>query len=185
MRHDIRHQQEPPPPVALRVATPEDAAKLALIGRATFLESYAGTLPVEDILAHCETQHAPEIYAAWLADPRCRCWLVEASHGAAPVGYFVLAPASVPVKDPDPADLEVKRIYLLHRFQGAGTGRRLMESCTQLARAQGCPRLLLGVYSRNHHALKFYERLGFERVGERTFRVGGSDYYDYVLGRNL
>jgi len=185
MRHDILKQHELPPPVSLRVATPADAVRLAFIGRATFLESYAGTLPVEDILAHCETQHAPEVYAAWLADPRCHCWLVEASHGAAPVGYLVLAPADVPVKLPDPADLEVKRIYLLHRFQRGGTGRRLMEACMQYARAAGCPRLLLGVYSRNDHALKFYERMGFERVGERTFRVGDSDYYDYVLGHDL
>jgi ribosomal protein S18 acetylase RimI-like enzyme len=185
MRHDILKQHDPAPPVSLRVATPEDAARLAFIGRATFLETYAGMLPAADILAHCQTQHAPEAYAAWLVDQRCRCWLVEASHGAAPVGYLVLAPAGVPVKDPDPANLEVTRIYLLHRFQRAGTGRRLMDACMQYARAAGCPRLLLGVYSRNDHALKFYERMGFERVGERSFRVGGSNYHDYVLGHDL
>ena len=185
MRHDILKQPDPVPPVSLRVATPQDAGRLAFVGAATFLETYAGTLPAEDILAHCEVQHAPSIYEAWLADPRSHCWLVEASHGAAPVGYLVLAPASVPVGDPDPSDLEIKRIYLLHRFQRSGAGRRLMEACMRHARVSGCPRLLLGVYSRNDHALKFYERMGFTRVGERTFRVGGSDYYDYILGRDL
>jgi diamine N-acetyltransferase len=185
MRHDILKQHDPVPPMSVRVAVPADAERLALVGRATFLETYAGTLPAEDILAHCEAQHASAVYAGWLADPRSRCWLVEASHGAAPVGYLVLGPAGVPVRDPDPADLEIKRIYLLHRFQRGGAGRRMMEVCMQYARACGSSRLLLGVYSRNDHALKFYERVGFTRVGERTFRVGGSDYYDYILGRDL
>ena len=41
-------------------------SRLALVGRATFLESYANLLPAEDILAHTEQHHAPGVYAAWL-----------------------------------------------------------------------------------------------------------------------
>ena len=182
MRHDI-HRAEAIPPVALRIATVADAELFTLVGRATFLETYAGILGVEDILAHCAAQHAPEVYAAWLADAACRCWLAETSHGRVPVGYLVLAPASVPIRDPDPSDLEVKRLYLLHRFQRSGVGRKLMDQAMQQARRTAARRVLLGVYSRNHHALKFYDRLGFERLGERTFRVGHSDYFDYLLGR--
>jgi len=47
------------------------------------------------------------------------------------VGYLVLGTPDVPVKDPDPNDWEIKRIYLLSRFQGSGNGRRLMEACTK------------------------------------------------------
>jgi ribosomal protein S18 acetylase RimI-like enzyme len=182
-RHDILKQREAPPPVSLRIARREDAPRLAMVGRATFLESYAGTLPVEDIVSHCETKHSPEVYEAWLTDGRSVCWLLEAAHGGAPVGYLVLSTPDVPVKDPDPNDWEIKRIYLLSRFQGSGNGRRMMEACARYAKASGCARLLLGVYSRNDLALKFYARMGFEKVGERMFRVGGSDYYDYILGR--
>ena len=97
----------------------------------------------------------------------------------------MLAPAAVPVPDPQPDDLEIKRIYLLHRFQGAGWGRRLMDAAIERARARGSRRLLLGVYSKNHAALAFYARLGFSRAGERSFRVGASDYYDYLLALPL
>jgi ribosomal protein S18 acetylase RimI-like enzyme len=173
------------PPASQRLASSADAAALALVGSATFLESYAGILPVADILAHCERQHSPALYAQWLADRRNDTWLVEAEAGGAPVGYAVLAPAAVPVADPHPADLEVKRIYLLHRFQGAGWGRRMMDAAAQRARERGSQRLLLGVYSRNHAALAFYARLGFSRAGERSFRVGASDYFDYLLALPL
>jgi len=45
--------------------------------------------------------------------------------------------------------------------------------------------LLLGVYSENHAALAFYARVGFSRVGERTFHVGNSHFFDYILGLQL
>lgn len=174
-----------PPPVRIRTAVPEDAERLALVGKATFLESYAGLLPVTDILAHSGQQHAAAVYAAWLADGRYRCLLAEAETGAAPVGYLVLGPADLPLPDPDANDLEIRRIYLLYRFKGCGLGRRLMEEATRWARQRGCRRLLLGVYSRNEAALAFYAKMGFTQVGERRFRVGANEYFDYVLGRVL
>jgi hypothetical protein len=76
------------PAVRLRPGVPQDAERFALAGQATFLESYAGLLPVEDILAHGQRQHGAQVYANWLADPAWRGWLVEAVEGAAPVGYL-------------------------------------------------------------------------------------------------
>ena len=64
---------------SIRMARSGDETRLSLVGRATFLESYANLLPAEDILAHTEQNHAPGVYAAWLADPRLGCWLVEAN----------------------------------------------------------------------------------------------------------
>lgn len=173
------------PAVRLRPGVPQDAERFALVGQATFLESYAGLLPVEDILAHGQRQHAAQVYAKWLADPAWRGWLVEAVEGAAPVGYLIAGPSDLPLPDTDARDLEVKRIYLLHRFQRRGLARALMDEAMAWARERGCRRLLLGVYSRNEAALAFYAHLGFNTVGDRRFRVGANEYYDYVLGRTL
>jgi ribosomal protein S18 acetylase RimI-like enzyme len=96
-----------------------------------------------------------------------------------------LAPPDVPIRDPQPTDIEIKRLYLLHRFQGTGLGRALVLAAIEWARAAGYRRLLLGVYSQNTAALAFYARMGFERVGERTFPVGDSDFFDYILGLPL
>jgi ribosomal protein S18 acetylase RimI-like enzyme len=166
----------------VRRAQPTDAARLSLLGRATFLESYAHLLPVEDILDHAETQHAPERYAAWLADPACQGWLAEAP-GGAPVGYLLATPPDLPLPDLGPGDLEIRRIYVLYRFQGQGLGRWLMEQALTAAADAGDRRVLLGVYSRNEQALAFYARLGFTQVGTREFRVGTHDYHDYILQR--
>ena len=171
-------------PLVLRPATLADADALALVGGATFLESYAHLLPVGDILAHVARQHAPGVYRKYLEDPACRCWIVEHLPGAAPVGYLVATPPDLPLAGIDLAlDWEVRRIYLLHRFQALGLGRQLMEAALAEARAMGRRRVLLGVYSRNEAALSFYDRLGFTRAGTRSFRVGHNDYHDYILER--
>jgi diamine N-acetyltransferase len=178
-------------PAPVRRAQPDDAARLSLVGSATFLESYAHLLPAGDILAHTAKQHAPAQYASWLGDPACACWLAEHETGGAPLGYAVATPPDLPLPDLADGDLEIRRIYVLHRYQGHGLGRRLMQEIGRRlmqeidahASASGASRLLLGVYSRNEAALQFYHRLGFVRAGTRQFRVGAHDYFDYILQR--
>lgn len=172
-------------PVArIRLCRPGDEDALALVGQATFLETFAGVLPGSDIVAHCRRQHAPSVYRSWL-DSGAHVWLAEADCSGAPIGYLVLAPASLPVTNPSDRDLEVKRIYLLHQFHGRGIGKELMLAAEQRARETGATRLLLGVYSRNARAVEFYERYGFRRIGTRRFRVGEHEYDDFVLSMEL
>lgn len=171
--------------VGIRRAGPGDASALAMVGAATFLETFAGVLEGADILRHCREQHAAAVYARWLADPSYRIWLAEVSPGAAPVGYLVLSPAALPVSDPHPDDCEVKRVYLLHRFRGHGIGAALMRAAIDEATALGAPRLLLGVHARNHAAIAFYRKAGYVPVGERRFQVGGRGYDDQLLALTL
>jgi diamine N-acetyltransferase len=173
------------PPVRIRPAGPPDADALALVGQATFLEAYAGTLPAADIAQHCGRAHSCEHYRGWLQDAATQIWIAEAEQGGAPVGYLVLGAPQLPLPDLDPRDREIKRIYVLHRFQGAGLGKRLMEVAREHASGQRATRLLLGVYSRNFAAIAFYTRLGFATVGHRIFHVGTHDYEDLILALPL
>jgi diamine N-acetyltransferase len=172
-------------PIEVRAAVVADAERFALLGRATFLETYANLLPVADILAHADHQHAARVYAAWLADPKCQLWLAEHLPGGAPVGYVVQTTPDLSTIDLQPNDIELRRIYLLHKFQGSGVGAQLLEAAKSGARAKGAKRILLGVYSRNDRALGFYARSGFSQIGTRQFQVGASVYFDYILALNL
>jgi len=171
--------------VEVRLCGPGDAVRLAAVGSATFLETFAGVVDGNDILAHCAGQHAPQRYADWLADPRYAMWLAETRSGRAPVGFAMLSPADLPSVATREDDLELKRIYLLHRFHGGGHGAALMQVAIDEARARRAGRLLLGVYADNARALTFYARNGFLPIGERRFRVGDNDYHDLILALDL
>lgn len=168
----------------IRSCAPGDEDALTLIGRATFLETFAGVLGGQDIVAHCAQAHAVELYRAWLERSDHALWLVECSPGDAPIGYMMIAPPQLPVPDTE-GDLELKRIYLLGRFHGGGLGRQLVATAVAHARAAGATRLLLGVYAHNRPAIAFYQRAGFAQVGTRRYRIGGREYDDIIMGMPL
>lgn len=172
-------------PIVIRRCAPGEEIVLSIVGQATFLDAFAGVLSGKDIIGHCIRQHSIENYATWLRDSDSAIWVAEIDPGQAPVGYLLLTKPDLPLPDVTCRDAEVKRVYLLNRFRGGGFGRRLMEQAEIFARSRGVKRLLLGVYSRNDSAISFYEKLGYKRVGERSFTVGDNTYHDYILALSL
>jgi diamine N-acetyltransferase len=164
----------------VRRAGPDDVAALALVGAATFLESFAGILDGKAIVAHCARAHSTATYADYLADGAA-AWLAEAVPGGAPVGFALVGRPDLP--GARAGDMELKRIYTLSRYHGRGLGPALMAAAVDAA--AGHDRLLLGVYRNNARAIAFYRKQGFELVGERQFNVGGTLYNDVVLARTL
>lgn len=165
-----------------REAGLEDAPALAIIGAATFLESFAGVIAGEAIIGHIARHHQADAYAA-LLQGGARAWLVEAADGGAPLGYALLGQPDL--AQAQEGDAELKRIYSLSRFHGQGIGDALMAAALDAAKAAGQKRLLLGVYQGNMRALRFYEKQGFTEVGTRQFQVGPRLYDDYILARLL
>ena len=171
--------------VTVRECTEADAAALAVVGAATFLEAFAGIVPGAAILAHCAKNHVSTIYTAMLARPETQAWLAEVEPGAAPVGYALLTAPHFPEALVRTGDAELRRIYLFSRFHGSGAGQRMMDAALVNARERGAERLLLGVHPENYRALAFYRRNGFAVIGTRSFQVGMSVFEDPVLAREL
>jgi ribosomal protein S18 acetylase RimI-like enzyme len=167
----------------IRSLGPGDLAALTLAGRATFLETYASALPAADIVAHCRHEHGEARYGEWLDKPGYDFWGAEAEQGAL-VGYVMLCPPDLPMATAA-GDLEIKRIYLLSKYQGGGVGARLLSTAMERAQALDAKRLWLAVWSRNANAIAFYARQGFTQAGVRKFQVGSNTYDDLVLARDL
>jgi ribosomal protein S18 acetylase RimI-like enzyme len=168
----------------LRRATAADAPAVAMVAAASFLETFAGILPGQDIVAHCTRNSSAAKFAGWADDPASVVTLAEHPEGAAPVGYTLLTTPDLPVAPLD-GDLELRRIYALSITRGTGLGRRLMVQAIADTRALAKTRLLLGVLGTNRVARAFYEREGFTLVGERRFNVGAGWYDDVIYARAL
>ena len=162
----------------------DDVRRLAQIGSATFLETFAGILDGGAIIDHCERAHSTASYSDYLA-AGAQAWLAEVAPGAAPVGYALLGRPDLPGASQDGSDLELKRIYLLSKYQGEGIGAALMGEAISEARKAGARRLWLGVYADNERAQTFYRKLGFSDEGARRFRVGSKEYDDMVFALSL
>ncbi len=166
----------------LRRATGDDAGKLALIGAASFLETFANDHPGDATVGFIRDYHSENAWAATLAKPDVAVWIVEEVAGC-PVGYAVLAPGSLPGTTTD--DAELKRIYVLSRWHGTRVGRDLFDVAEVEARARGAARLVLSVYTRNARAIRFYEKQGFVVIGEATFAEFPVEFSDNVMAKAL
>ena len=205
---DTPHADTPQPPaplitpaaddgsqhVRLRRATAADAAALALVGGATFLEAFPWMLPGADIVAHCARHHTAEAYTRYLAQPGTAVVLAEAAPGGAPVGYAMLAAPELPSFEVQPEDIELKRIYIFSRFRrspvdGGAEGRTpaqaMLDWSVESARTSGKRRLLLGTHAENRRAIGFYERNGFRPAGTRVFQVGSQQCCDLIFAKSL
>jgi ribosomal protein S18 acetylase RimI-like enzyme len=168
----------------LRRAVPADAARLALLGAATFLNSFAHDHPGDAIVAHVDAYHSRDWYGRLLADPNCAAWILETELGA-PIGYALLTPPELDGPT-GPGDLELKRIYLLSPWQSGGWGARLLDAVEGEAQARGAKRLLLCVYTVNEGAQRFYARRGYTDTGYRQkFLVGPVEFEDFIWSKNL
>ena len=190
--------------VLLRPAGLADAAPLALVGAATFLEAFTWLLPGADIVAHCAQHHTEAQYRRYLAHPDTRITLAEVVSGGAPVGYAMLAKPELPSFAVQPADIELKRIYLLSHFRGSATpvvakgaegvlqpipglraGQALLQAAEEQARELRRTRLLLGTHADNTQAIAFYRKNGFLEAGTRTFQGGTQGCSDLIFAKLL
>jgi len=163
--------------IGYRDAGASDAAMLAALGRATFVETFGHLYTTENLAAFLEN-HSEERWRAELADPRFRVRLAEEDGRAA--GYAKLGPPSLPFETKRNAT-ELRQFYVLEPWHGRGVAGELMRWVLGEARTLGAEELYLSVFVDNHRARRFYARYGFEQVGTYDFMVGTHADLDLVM----
>jgi ribosomal protein S18 acetylase RimI-like enzyme len=161
-----------------RTAGPADAFALAAMGRRCFEETFGPYFPAEDMALHLGRKFGHDALAAEYLDPALRIRMVEAE--GAVMAWLKLAPMDLPVPH-EPHALEVRQLYVLEAWQGAGVAAALMAWAVETARAAGAPALYLCVWERGDRAIAFYRKQGFEIVGHAPFQLGTVHYQDPVM----
>lgn len=170
------------PITEIRRAGPDDAAALAALGERTFVETFAHLYDPQDLSAYLAEAYSLQRTQADLADPAKAQWLVEQDGEA--IGYALAGPCGLPHADVTAACGELKRIYFRKDRQGGGLGKRLFAEVMAWLQKDGPRTVWIGVWSENHGAVRFYERHGFEKVGEYGFAVGQQIDHEFILRRS-
>jgi ribosomal protein S18 acetylase RimI-like enzyme len=176
-----KHTEAVATPALIRRAGPADAETLSALGARTFSDTFAHLYPPEDLAAFLADAYGLERTRADLADRQKASWLVE-QDGVA-IGYALAGPCGLPHDDVTPACGELKRIYFLKDHQGGGLGKALFAEVMGWLQADGPRDVWIGVWSENFGAQRFYERHGFEKVGEYGFVVGQTVDREFILRR--
>jgi len=169
------------PQALIRRAKPDDAETVSSLGARTFTETFGHLYPPQDLAAFLALAYGLERTRRDLADPDQAIWLVI--DNAEPIGYFHVGPCGLPHPEVTEAAGELKRIYLVRGRQGENLGAVMAQTAFDWLDEAGRSDIWLGVWSQNLGAQRFYERRGFEKVGEYDFPVGETLDHEFIMRR--
>lgn len=167
----------------LRLFAPStaDAAALAELGAATFIETFGASYPPEDLRAFLDQVHSHSAVLAELSDPGLHFQLAELDGEL--VGYIKVGTLHVPAQSPSPRAQELRQLYVLEKLTGKGIGKQLMGWADRKFAELGADEIYVSVFSENHRAIGFYRSFGFEKIGEYGFKVGKQVDREWIMRR--
>jgi ribosomal protein S18 acetylase RimI-like enzyme len=154
-----------------RPATLADAPALAKLGAETFVAAFGHLYTPKDLADFLAEVHNETAVGAEIAGEECTHRLVEVE------GELVaFCKLRYPTKFGEYSDardpIELGQLYALPGYTGSGIGAQLMDWTLAHAREHGHDAVLLSVYAENFGAQRFYQRQGFAKIADITFKVG-------------
>lgn len=163
----------------LRRATGADAAALAAFATETFVDAFGADNNPANIAAHVAEVYGEAQQAGELADPNVITLLAEGPQGIAAFAQVRRHTPPACVTSPDAVELH--RFYVHATWRRRTLGHRLMTAVHGAARELDGRVLYLSVWEKNARAIAFYERQGFEQVGDVPFLLGDDTQRDLVM----
>ena len=155
----------------LRGATAADIPALSRLAIDSFVAKFGHMYRAEDLAAFLEESLREPAVAAELANPARLYQLAE--RGGRLVGYCKLGlECGFPEFARGAKVLELKQLYTAADAAGGGIGGALMDWAMAEFAARGADEVQISVFSGNDGAQRFYQRYGFEKIADHTFRVG-------------
>jgi ribosomal protein S18 acetylase RimI-like enzyme len=171
------------PGIYIKRAGKDDAGVLSDLSNITFIETYRGSCPDNDLLTVMDNWFNEEAIAKELDDPD-DLYYIAFSEGF-PAGYMRLKEedAEYPLEKKYKA-IQLKRIYVLKEYQSKKIGAALMSFALQLAAEKNYELLWLGVWEGNEKARSFYDKWGFTDINyPYKFYVGNTIHTDRWMTR--
>ena len=155
----------------LRPATPADIPALSRLATESFVAKFGPLYSAADLASFLSESLSETAIAAELANPD-RLYRLAEDEGQ----LLAFAKLGLSCGFPEHARgknvLELKQLYTDPATTGQGLGGKLMDWAMAEFTARGADEVQISVYSENTGAHRFYERYGFTKVADITFKVG-------------
>ena len=171
--------------IHIKRATAEDAQLISDLSTITFIESYRGSCPDDDLMGFIDQCFNEKVITAELNDPEDFYYIAFVD--GFPAGYMRLMEDydGYPLAEKY-RSLQLKRIYLLKQFHSQKIGSALISFALQLAADKHYEVMWLGVWEGNPNAKRFYERWGFTDINQPYhFFVGNTVHTDRWMTKHI
>lgn len=169
--------------ISIKPVQTADVAELARIGRQTFVETFASGNNPDDMADYLGKAFSEDQLSQEMGCPDTSFYFAKQDNDV--IGYLKLNVGDAQTEKVEGRTLEIERIYVDARVQGAGVGKSLFEFALEQARQNGADAIWLGVWEDNAKAIEFYARQGFVPFGEHKFIVGDDVQRDVLMRLDL
>lgn len=167
----------------VKPATLQDAQALRDLCEQTFIDTYAVYNTPENMALHIATKFTLEQIQTELSDTSVQYLLLKKAGQL--IGFTKLIKNHAPKELSSENAIEIERFYVDKAFHGQNFGKHLMQSSLDWCTKSGFETVWLGVWEENARALRFYTKMGFEKIGEHVFVLGTEVQNDYVMAFKL
>ena len=155
----------------LREATAADIPAISRLATDSFVAKFGPLYSAADLAVFLDESLSEPAIAAELANPD-RIYRLAEGDGAL-LGYCKIGlSCGFPEHARGARVMELKQLYTAPEATGQGIGGALMDWAMDQFAQRDADEVQISVYAENHGAHRFYERYGFAKVADITFKVG-------------
>jgi diamine N-acetyltransferase len=157
--------------------------QLQQISRATFMETFGDLNSAANMNNYLENNLSKEQLANELTNPDSEFYFAENNNEI--IGYLKVNYNTAQTENVLNNALEIERIYVLKDFYGKKIGNLLIEKAKEIANTRNSDYIWLGVWEKNHRAISFYSKYGFEVFDKHIFKLGDDIQTDLLMQLKL
>jgi diamine N-acetyltransferase len=163
----------------VRNAVVSDAEWVAHLCHQQFQVAHLTGISPEDMSYYVDKTFTPSLISADILEKNNRYLIAE--KGSKPIGCVKLGEAGLDLCKNLTDACELTRFYLYPDMIGKGAGTSLMKAFIEEAKTRKYSSVWLHVYTQNAHAISFYEKWGFIKMGQQDFPVRKSCPVGWVM----
>jgi ribosomal protein S18 acetylase RimI-like enzyme len=157
----------------------EEIEEIKYISEKTFCETFANENTKEDMEKYLKDNFSDEQIESEIKNDGSIFYIVENNNDV--VAYMKLNLDVAQTESGHSDTLEVQRIYVLKEYKGNQIGKQLIQKAIEIGKDKNFNYIWLGVWEHNVNAIKFYEKLGFEKFDTHIFKLGEDEQIDNLM----
>ncbi len=160
--------------IQITTPSPTDLPLLSILASKALWESHGHSASYENMAQYIGSKLSEAALLTELLDKRNSFYWMH--YEGRPAGYskIILDCPNESIAAQNVTKME--RLYFLEEFHGLGLAQQLFDFNLNVAKQAHQAGLWLYVWKENHRAIGFYQKMGFEIVGEGLFKISDTHY---------
>lgn len=170
-------------PITIRKGTISDLKTIQEISTQTFIETFAEVNTPENMDNYILENFNSVQLDAELNNPESVFYL--AILDTKTIAYLKINFGNAQTEIHSFHSMEIQRIYVLKNFHGKKIGQLLLNKAIKIGQESGVDTIWLGVWKKNHKAIKFYNNNDFVEFDQHNFTLGNDVQTDLLMELRL